>query len=262
MALEVSYTGSGVLPVNTALIGPIDADGLQGLSMQVTSMGTSGSVTLVQSNDGITWTNTLMQVVAGSNVTAMGGTGILWTNLVGRYFKVVINSATTGGTTSIKVRVSPEQYSSITSMISVGVLSIPAIPAGTNLIGSVQANMTATAGNGVNWSIHRLLVSAATTNATSVKATGGRIGQIRGYNGAAASKFLKLYNKATAPTVGTDVPVLTFVLKANSEFVIDVSDLGICFSVGIAYALTGSVSDADTTAIAANDIVGLNILYI
>lgn len=56
--------------------------------------------------------------------------------------------------------------------------------------------------------------------------------------------------------------MLTFVLKSSIEFVIDVSDLGINFSSGIAYAITSGYADADTGAIAAGDILCMNVLYL
>lgn len=109
---------------------------------------------------------------------------------------------------------------------------------------------------------HRLL-AAATTNATSVKTTAGRIMTGYVYNTTASAKFLKLYNKTSAPTVGTDTPVMTLPIAANGSLAI--ADLfgvyGQYFSSGIAYALTGAVADADTTALAANDII-VNLGYI
>jgi len=107
---------------------------------------------------------------------------------------------------------------------------------------------------------HRLLSSAATTNANSVKASSGDIFKIIGNNTVASKRYLKLYNKASAPTVGTDTPVLTFVLPASLAFDISISN-GSYFSTGIAYAITGAAADADTTAIGAGDIECLNIGY-
>ena len=59
---------------------------------------------------------------------------------------------------------------------------------------------------------HRLLSAAATTNATSVKATPGVVKRVIGTSKAATDRFLKFYDKATAPTVGTDVPIMTILI--------------------------------------------------
>lgn len=264
MALEDSFTTAAIVPTNTVLFGPVDADGMRGLSIQIKAIGTAGVLKVQQSMDGSVWSDCMMQSVqGGSSPTLLSTVGaIYWTNLSGRFYRVIMSTATTAGSTTVLTRLNAEEFSEMGNGITAAVSAMPAIPAGTNMIGSVQANMTATIGNGVNWSISRMLLSAATTNATVIKASGGRIGQIRGTNAVAAGKYLKLYNKASAPTVGTDVPVLTFVLRGNSDFVIDVSNLGIFFGTGIAYAITGIIADADTTALAAGDIIGMNVLYI
>lgn len=97
------------------------------------------------------------------------------------------------------------------------------------------------------------LRSAATTNATSVK---GSAGQLCGYslqNTTASVKFVKLYDKASAPTVGTDTPVRRICLPANGT-VERTLPIGVQFTLGIALAVTGAGTDADTTAVAAGDV--------
>lgn len=111
-------------------------------------------------------------------------------------------------------------------------------------------------------SISRVL-SAASTNATSVKASAGQVYSIYAHNTNASPRFLKLYNKASAPTVGTDTPVLTLPIPGNASgagFVLDTGGMGIAFATGIALAITGAVTDADTTAVALNEVV-VNLLY-
>ncbi len=151
-----------------------------------------------------------------------------------------------------------------------GVQVNAALPAGTNSIGTVQPGNTANTtpwlvqpmpGTSGGLSISRV-ISAATTNATSVKASAGQVYSIYAHNVNAAVRFLKLYNKASAPTVGTDTPVLTLPIPGNAAgagFVWDVPS-GIAFGTGIALAITAVVTDADTTAVAANEIV-VNLLY-
>ena len=97
--------------------------------------------------------------------------------------------------------------------------------------------------------------STASTNATSVKALGGKLYSILASNLTAASiRYLKFYDKASAPTVGTDTPILTIPLPAAACTVIALGSYGITFSTGIAYAITGAIADSDTTAIGAGDI--------
>jgi len=121
--------------------------------------------------------------------------------------------------------------------------------------------------NGATWdrtkkpnAVARLVSAAASTNATLVKASAGDVFHITSQSVVATARWLKLYNKGAAPTVGTDVPVMTFYLPANAQF--DVAfDTPVYFSAGIAFAITAAGADADATAIAAGDIVGLNVVY-
>lgn len=105
------------------------------------------------------------------------------------------------------------------------------------------------------WTPHRLL-SASSTNATSVKASAGSVGFIFAVNLNAAVRYLKLYNKASAPTVGTDTPIATLPIPASTTgagFSLSIPD-GVNFSTGIAYATTTGAADSDTAAVAANEI--------
>lgn len=122
--------------------------------------------------------------------------------------------------------------------------------------GAVWVSNTPSTGGG--WSISRLL-SAATTNATSAKASAGIVGGWYIYNANAAVRYLKIYNKASAPTVGTDTPVLTIPIPAGAAANVEFTN-GINFATGIAYATTTGVADNDTGAVAANEII-VNLFY-
>lgn len=131
------------------------------------------------------------------------------------------------------------------------------LPAGSASIGSVViASGTVTTVSAVSSSTPVTptasnINSAATTNATSIKATAGTLFNIGASNTGAAAAFIKLYNKATAPTVGTDVPVLTLAVPAGGNVDFDLGPLGHRFSTGIAMAITNLAADSDTTAVAA-----------
>lgn len=104
-------------------------------------------------------------------------------------------------------------------------------------------------------------ISTADTNGVSLKASAGQIYAIHAYNAHATDKrFLKLYNKASAPTVGTDVPVKTITLGPNNDFTL-AWPTGLNFATGIAYAITSWLADNDSGGIGANEVV-LNIDYI
>lgn len=96
------------------------------------------------------------------------------------------------------------------------------------------------------------LSGAATTNAAVVKATAGTLYSILVSNTAASTVFLKLYNKATAPTVGTDVPVAVVPVPASGLQQLSLGALGHRFGAGIGIAITAGAADTDTAAITAS----------
>lgn len=135
----------------------------------------------------------------------------------------------------------------------------PVLGSGTALVGDVGVQPRAVTGGFA--APNRLLSAAAGINATVVKASAGRVYKIRGYNAAAAVRYLKLYNKASAPVPGTDTPVVTYALKATDIFDIDLGSIGEYFSTGIAFVLTTGVADADTGALTAADIAAMITFY-
>lgn len=90
----------------------------------------------------------------------------------------------------------------------------------------------------------------------------GSAGQLYGwylFNNAAAVRFVKFYDKATAPTVGTDTPVLTIALPAGAA-ANEIGTHGLPFANGIGVGAVTGVADNNTGAPAANDVV-INLFY-
>lgn len=106
----------------------------------------------------------------------------------------------------------------------------------------------------------RIPTIANTTNATSAKGSAGNIFVIIALNTTATITYLKIYNKATAPTVGTDTPIMTLPIPANGALTVDFAQGYYC-STGIAYGITTDAADGGSTAPAAGAIVGLNMMY-
>lgn len=120
--------------------------------------------------------------------------------------------------------------------------TLPALPAGAALIGQVTPNTTVSSIS---------LVTAASTNATSSKTTAGSLYELTISNPTSTAAYVKLYNKASAPTVGTDVPVMTIAIPATAAGVGEKSfnfgALGKRFATGIALAVTGAAIATDTS---------------
>ena len=106
------------------------------------------------------------------------------------------------------------------------------------------------------------LISSAGTNATSIKASAGQLYGLFATNANAAPRYLKIYNKATAPVVGSDVPLQTYLIPGNAAgagFTRYIPH-GIPFTVGIALAITAGAADADASAIGAAEVI-VNLEY-
>lgn len=121
----------------------------------------------------------------------------------------------------------------------------------TSLVGDVGVQYRATA-TGAASGAH--IVSAATTNAAVVKASGGRVLGWSLANTNAAWRYVKLHNQTGTPTAGTGV-VRTIAIPPNgvSNFTLEG---GIAFATGIALTTVTGAADADATAVGANDIIG------
>jgi hypothetical protein len=91
-----------------------------------------------------------------------------------------------------------------------------------------------------------------------VKATTGRIYGWHIINAAASARYVKIYDKATAPTQA-DTPVMTIEIAASG---VDSgsSPVGIAFTNGIAARATTGLADNDTGAPTANDVL-VNVFY-
>lgn len=123
--------------------------------------------------------------------------------------------------------------------------------AGTNLVGDVSLGVRATTTNALS-GLHR--VATADTNAVNVKASAGRFYGLSFYNATNAAKYVKLHNTAGTPTAGSGV-VRTFGIPPNNNRDVFLPQ-GHYFATGIGMTITGAAADADTTALAAGDVVG------
>lgn len=165
-----------------------------------------------------------------------------------------VNGATPPATNTNAVvqYIAVQDYAELTAEITAGrgQTSAGQALAVTVASGSVTANL----GNNPASPTASIVNSAATTNGTSVKSTAGTLFSITASNTNAAARFLKLYNLATAPTVGTSAVALTIPIPANSVVNINFGTYGMRFSTGIALSITGAAADSDTTAIGAGEV--------
>lgn len=103
------------------------------------------------------------------------------------------------------------------------------------------------------------LNSLSSTNGSLIIAGTVGIQSFYATNIGATVAYVKLYNKATAPTVGTDVPEMIIAVPPLASGVPGVATFpigfnGLRFNLGLGLAITGGFADTDTTAVAAGQV--------
>jgi hypothetical protein len=107
-------------------------------------------------------------------------------------------------------------------------------------------------------------ISLASTNSTLVSGAGQNVLKwVVASNNSGTVNFLKFYDKATAPTCGTDIPVFTVMVPTNTTGggVTAVSLDDTRFSRGIGFCLTAGVADNDTQAAQPNIAISIGYLW-
>lgn len=226
-----------------------DMTGYPSISVQITSIGSGNAVTYEESNDNVTWASKVGSRVdnAGAAPDSPTDTTTVLREFVvaSRYFRARISTYGSGTVTVV-----PTLRIGMPSARSIYING--AVPLQSQLSGS-----SATGGLALT---SRIASSAASTNCTLVKASAGRNYKITGFNTTASAKFIKFYNAATAPTAGSGTVIYNRALPPGA-FSYDWADIGYYHSIGIGFCITGAAPDADTTALAAGDIVAINVDY-
>jgi len=102
------------------------------------------------------------------------------------------------------------------------------------------------------------LVSAGSTNATSIKGSAGQLYCWYIYNSNAAARKVALHNTAGTPTAGSGVAI-SFVIPPSSG-ANNCAPAGIPFNTGIGLTTVTGLADSDNAAVAANDLI-INLWY-
>jgi TM2 domain-containing membrane protein YozV len=104
-----------------------------------------------------------------------------------------------------------------------------------------------------------ILNSAAGTNLALILTGTSGLHAFYATNTGAAVAYVKLYNKAAAPVLASDVPAMIMVVPAAVGGVPGVCTLpigfqGFRFALGLGIAITGGAADTDATAVAAGQV--------
>lgn len=241
-----SATTTGSIIAATTVVGPINVANYNVVTVGIRGTHAGINVTFEASDDNTNWfsvigarTDTFSAASTSGVITSNASWS--WDIPVGAFnwFRVRTTAWTSGtGTCTIAAQSMPYEPCPV-----VGVSGTVTVAGSLTSAGTTTATpATPTASN---------ISSAATTNATSVKASAGTLYSVSVSNTGAGAAYLKFYNKASAPTVGTDVPVLTITVPASGTVNVPFGALGHRFATGIALAITNGAADSDTAAVAA-----------
>jgi len=231
-----------------------------------------------QNPNGSTSSANSSPVVIANDQAAIPVTGTFWQTT--QPVSIAASVAVTGPLTDTQLRA---------SAVPVSLASLPSLATGSNAIGSITnttfASTQATATNlrtaaenyqggsavsssnplyvtvassisGGDSTYH--LVSAATTNATNIKASAGKVTGWYIYNSSTSARKVAFHNTAGTPTAGASIHsavVIPGLAAANVSF-----PDGIDFGTGIAITTVTELTDAGNTAVSLNDLI-INIYY-
>ena len=122
----------------------------------------------------------------------------------------------------------------------------------------VTIQAAATGGVSVSNVSSQAIVSAASTNPISIKASAGKVTGWYIYNSNGSARKVAFHNTAGTPTAGANV-YLSLVIPALSAANVSLPS-GIAFSTGIAITTVTGLANSDATAVALNDLI-INIFY-
>jgi hypothetical protein len=244
-AVLSSYSQAGVITINTDLL-VLDCSSVEAVSIQCTSMGTTGVVTPAWSNDNATFVNASIMTQAGVAAATFNAAGLWTTPVIARYLRLRLTTATTAGTTTLSVH-------RLSQANALPVVSQPVAVAGTVPVSGTLTSAGTTTNTPVTPTT-TFTNSAATNNAAFLKASAGTVWSISAFNAGASPVYVKYYNQTTAPTVGTSVPVLVVSVPATQTVMIGGGSNGIRFATGIAIAIVTGAADSDNTAVAVNQV--------
>jgi hypothetical protein len=217
---------------------------------------TAGTLLLEWSFDGTNWSTGYIvrqdQATSSTSSTLSGLTRIrFYANVEAPYCRLRVSVAPTGATISAYAALTVNDH-------------VPTHLA-TTILNTISAVVGTSATTGTGASTNSVITPATAIAPTAViKASQAKLLAFSAFNQAAVTRYLRFYNKSTAPTVGGDTGLIIarYPLPAgvytNQSIV---ADIGALFSAGLGYTITSGFADTDTGVLAANDII-LNVHYI
>ena len=257
-----TYSVAGVIAINTDLL-VLDCSQIRSLFIQCNSMGTTGVVTVQWSNTADfaqPITATLLSE-AGAASTTFNAAVLRAANVMARYCRLRLTTATTAGTTTLNVWGAQTAYQPAvtTQPVSgtVGITGYPTAAASADALANptvTQVGAAALAFNGTTWDRVRGMSTALTTGDTGAKVATGNgatitnignkgvqiVVNMGAVSGTTPTAVLKVQGSTDAGTTWYDIPgATTASLTATGQY-------GITIYPGV--ATTAGVATTGTTA--------------
>lgn len=237
---SAANTTAGLLSVkiDQTTVGTTNAFSLAQLGANTVATGNGASSTgvlrVAQVNDG---TGVIATVSTVTNLSQLGGSAI------------AMNTGTRSAGTQ-RVTIATDDI-------------VPASQSGTwtvqpgntaNTTAWLTANTPVTSGGLTTYH----LVSAGSTNATSVKASAGQLYGYYIFNANASARKVAFHNTSGTPTAGSSI-FFSIVIPASSGANVEFAN-GIAFSSGIGITTVTGTADNDATGVASGDLI-INLFY-
>lgn len=105
-------------------------------------------------------------------------------------------------------------------------------------------------------------ISLASTNATLIKSGEVKLFTVSAIGLTSSVRYLKFYDRGVAPIVGTNTPVFTIPVPANTQGAGIVINFNVppVFDGGLGFAITSGSADNNTGAVGAGDVI-VNLTY-
>lgn len=258
---QFAYSVAGVIAINTDLL-VLDCSQLRSLFIQCNSMGTTGVVTTQWSNtaDFAQPITATLLTEAGATGTTFNAAGLRVTNVMARYCRLRLTTATTAGTTTLNVWGSQDPYMPIITNQAVSVAGYPTAAASADALANptvTKVDATNLVFNGTSWDRQRGMSTALTTGDTGAKTATGNGATITNIgnkgvqilvnmgavSGTTPTAVFKVQGSTDAGTTWYDIPgATTAAITATGQYGITVYP-GIAVTAGVATSGTTATSN-------------------
>jgi hypothetical protein len=237
-SLPVVLTTNSATAAEEFVIPSLNAQEYAFISLQLTGTWVA-TVIFEGSNDNTTFSPiaTTDPSAAATGQTTTTSNRIIKIPVLTKFIRVRVSAYTSGTISAVANGHRDENSSGLISTLGTVTLAAET----TKVIGTVNVAAGGTP------TYHRVQ-SVTGLNATTVNAGATKMILFNLVNTVATPRFFKFYNKATAPTVGTDTPFLTIAVPTGPMTFTMPALVGIDFSLGLSYGITLGVADNDTQA--------------